>query len=57
MKINLPIAICLIDYFFSWVYEWFLPNLVYKLIYFSFEGLPETCEEEITLEFSAFETL
>ena len=43
--------------FFLWVYEWFLPNLICKHIYVSFEGLPETCEEGIRLEFSAFETL
>ena len=54
MKTNLPIAVCLIDYFFLWVYEWFLPSLMCKY-YVSFEGLPETSEEG--LELSAFETL
>ena len=58
MKTNLPIAVCLIDYFFFlWVYARFLPNLTYKYNYVSFEGLPETSEEGLTLELSAFETL
>ena len=31
--------------------------LIWYAIFVSFEGLPETCEEGIMLEFSAFETL
>ena len=56
MKTNLHIAVCLIDFFFLWAYAWFLPNLMCKHIV-SFEGLPETSEEGLTLELSAFETL
>ena len=56
MKTNLPIAVCLIDYFFMSVCAVF--NLFDVQIYYvSFEGLPETSEEGLTLELSAFETL
>ena len=57
MKTNLPEPFAWFIIFFLWVYSRFLPNLICKYIYVSFEGLAETCEGGIMLEFSAFETL
>ena len=55
MKTNIPIAICLIDYSFECMRGFYL--ILYANIHVSFEGLPETCEEGLTLKLSAFETL
>ena len=55
MKTSMPKAICLMDYSFECLRGFYL--ISYANIYVSFEGLPETSEEGLTLELSAFETL
>ena len=57
MKTNLPIAVCLIDYFFFMSECAVFTLFDVQIYYVSSEGLPETSEEGLTLELSAFETL
>ena len=54
MKTNLPTAISSTDHFLLCAQFY---QIKYTTFYVSFEDLPETCEERLTLELSASESL